>query len=114
MTAVYDVVVQLDNIFTAFDSLAVGADKIDRKVMQKAIESLDTLKFLPINADHDKVLEAIQKFPNLDSNLKDIMPEVVICISKLCWYTIKAIQNSVKSTSNFVSNVEDIKEIKKR
>lgn len=102
-----DVINCLDDIWAGFDMLAVNADKIDRALMLNAVNALERSKILPQNADKYSVMTAVKSYLKLDSHLQAIMPELVVCICKLCFYICKDIRRSAQEHSGIVINSDD-------
>jgi hypothetical protein len=79
----FDTLYQLDSVCEAFDLLNVPSTKMSQQLLWQALESLDSLKFVP--SCYRKIEFTSEKHFQLDKSLQSVVPDVLICKAKLCW-----------------------------
>jgi hypothetical protein len=61
-----------------------------------------------------KLHEATGKYTKLPEELQQLTPDLLICMSKLCWYISRAIKNAALSTTGLVTNKADLQTLSDR
>lgn len=99
----------IDSAIKAFDMLAIEPEKITKEIMMESLKILLSLKLVPEpTAKVDIVTLIKSKTDELykkDESIKIILPDVIMCMAKLCWYISKAIRMGV--TSSFMIDIKD-------
>jgi len=82
------------------------------------LTGLSGLNFIPKYEKGANMLlnlrEAIGKYPKLAKELQELTPDLLLCISKLCWYISRAIRNTALSTTGLITNKADLQTLNER
>lgn len=102
----FDILNNLDKIVAAFDKLALTPDKITKEIMQASLASLASLPVLPKN--QDSIIEQVSQYGKREKEYWAFTPDVVICMSKLCWYIGRSVRMAALASTGIVTNKNDI------
>jgi len=94
----------LDKISEGFDELSYGAQQCNKEKMDSALKKLKEQSILPKQKAPKEVQSAVQNYLKLDKNRQEIMPDLVVCMSKLCMYICRAIRESALKITGMVTD----------
>ena len=80
-----------DTIATSFDLLAIEPISITHEIMTNSVQKLESLQIIPCQTRISSIQTHITDFTNYDTRLQQIIPSVIICMSKLYWYINKSV-----------------------
>lgn len=90
--------------------LALQPELITKDVMMNALSTLKQAKVVPEWQPENSVRiiqDAVNVYAAKPEQIKAIMPEVALCMSKLCWYICRAIR--IESATITAKDLEIIK-----